>query len=59
LSTASGVTSQELAAVASELEALTDERLWAQFVAEAEEAISREHTLWRASRGLRMRQRRS
>jgi SMODS and SLOG-associating 2TM effector domain 3/SMODS and SLOG-associating 2TM effector domain 1 len=55
VATAYGVTSHELAAVASELEALADESLWAQFVAEAEEAISREHTLWRASRGLRVR----
>ncbi|MBV8929355.1 MAG: DUF4231 domain-containing protein [Mycobacteriaceae bacterium] len=52
LATAYGVTSQELAAVASELEKVTDESAWGQFVAEAEEAISREHTLWRASRGL-------
>jgi hypothetical protein len=58
LATAYGVTSQELAAVASELEALTDERVWAQFVAGAEEAISREHTLWRASRGLQLHPRR-
>jgi len=58
LSTAYGVTSQELAAVGSEVEALTDERLWPQFVAEAEEAISREHTLWRASRGIRVSPRR-
>jgi hypothetical protein len=52
LSTAYGVTSQELAAVASELEAVRDESTWAHFVAGAEEAISREHTLWRASRGV-------
>jgi hypothetical protein len=57
LSTAYSVTSQELAAVASEVEALHDEALWPQFVAEAEEAISREHTLWRASRGIRVRRR--
>lgn len=54
LSTAYSVTSQELAAVASEVEALHEEALWPQFVAEAEEAISREHTLWRASRGIRV-----
>jgi SMODS and SLOG-associating 2TM effector domain 1 len=54
LATAYGVTSQELASVASEVEALTDEQKWAHFVGQAEEAISREHTLWRASRGLRI-----
>lgn len=59
LATAYGVTSQELAAVASELEAVRDESTWAQFVAEAEEAISREHTLWRASRGVPGQRRRS
>lgn len=30
-----------------------DEQAWAEFVATAEEAISREHTMWRASRGVR------
>jgi hypothetical protein len=58
LATAYGVTSQELAAVASEIEGLTDRALWPKFVVEAEEAISREHTLWRASRGIRVRPRR-
>ncbi|WP_158090407.1 DUF4231 domain-containing protein [Mycobacterium sp. IEC1808] len=52
LATAYALTSQELAAVASELEAV-DETNWAQFVTHAEEAISREHTLWRSSRGVR------
>ena len=50
-----GVTSQELAAVASEVEALTDQALWGQLVAAAEAAISREHTLWTASRGIMVR----
>jgi hypothetical protein len=59
LATAYGVTSQELAAVASELEALSDESAWANFVAESEEAISREHTLWRASRGISVQRRRN
>lgn len=54
LSTAYAVTSQELADVVSELDALTDESLWPKFVAESEEAISREHTLWRASRGIKI-----
>jgi hypothetical protein len=52
LATAYGVTSQELAAVANAHESATDETAWASFVAEAEDAISREHTLWRASRGV-------
>ncbi|HUO39689.1 MAG TPA: SLATT domain-containing protein, partial [Mycobacterium sp.] len=52
LATAYGVTSQELAAVGSEVEMQTDETTWPQFVSTAEEAISREHTLWRASRGI-------
>lgn len=54
LATAYGVTSQELATVASEVQAAQDETIWARLVAEAEEAISREHTLWRASRGVRV-----
>jgi hypothetical protein len=58
LATAYGVTSQELAAVTSEVEALTDQALWGQLVAAAEEAISREHTLWTASRGIMVRGRR-
>jgi hypothetical protein len=58
LATAYGVTSQELAAVADELETVADESTWAHFVAGAEEAISREHTLWRASRGVRGQRRR-
>jgi hypothetical protein len=53
LATAYGVTSQELSSVASEVATLTDEALWARFVREAEQTISREHTLWRASRGVR------
>ncbi len=52
LATAYAVTSQELSAVASELQAVTDETAWAKFVSEAETAISREHTLWRVSRGI-------
>ena len=57
LATAYWVTSQELATVASEVTTLTDEGAWPQFVAKAEAAISREHTLWRASRGVRARSR--
>jgi len=55
LATAYGIASHELASVASEVVSLDDETQWPQFVAEAEEAISREHTLWRASRGIRIR----
>jgi SMODS and SLOG-associating 2TM effector domain 3/SMODS and SLOG-associating 2TM effector domain 1 len=52
LATAYGIASQELASIASELPTVDSEEHWADFVAKAEEAISREHTLWRASRGL-------
>lgn len=52
LATAYGVTAQELAAVATEWESAKSESDWPVFVGQAEEAISREHTLWRASRGL-------
>jgi hypothetical protein len=52
LATAYGIASQELAAIATELPTLNSEERWAAFVSQAEEAISREHTLWRASRGL-------
>jgi len=55
LATAYGVTTQELGSVLSELEALRNEADWPKFVGGAEEAISREHTLWRASRGIRIR----
>jgi SMODS and SLOG-associating 2TM effector domain 3/SMODS and SLOG-associating 2TM effector domain 1 len=51
LATAYGIASQELASIATELPTLNSEERWAAFVGEAEEAISREHTLWRASRG--------
>jgi SMODS and SLOG-associating 2TM effector domain 3/SMODS and SLOG-associating 2TM effector domain 1 len=57
LSTAYGVTALELASVASEGDGVVEEREWARFVGQAEEAISREHTLWRASRGIRVRPR--
>jgi hypothetical protein len=52
LATAYGIASQELASIATELTTLNSEEPWAAFVGQAEEAISREHTLWRASRGL-------
>jgi hypothetical protein len=53
LATAYGIASQELASIATELATMRSEERWAAFVGQAEEAISREHTLWRASRGLR------
>lgn len=40
----------ELAIVRSRLELVEDEAAWAGEVADAEDAISREHTMWRASR---------
>jgi protein-S-isoprenylcysteine O-methyltransferase Ste14 len=55
LARAYSVTTQELAAVRSDWEADRSEVEWAAFVDEAEEAISREHTLWRASRGVEAR----
>jgi SMODS and SLOG-associating 2TM effector domain 3/SMODS and SLOG-associating 2TM effector domain 1 len=51
LATAYGIASQELASIATELPTLNSEERWAAFVGQAEEAISREHTLLRASRG--------
>ncbi len=52
LATSYGVASQELAAITNQLETQTDEIAWPRFVASAEEAVSREHTLWRASRAV-------
>jgi len=43
----------ELASVADLVDAITDEVEWAGFVDEAENAISREHTMWRARRSER------
>jgi hypothetical protein len=54
LATAYSITSQELASISSEIDLIQDESKWAEFVGQAEEAISREHTLWRASRGVRI-----
>ncbi|MEI8413162.1 MULTISPECIES: DUF4231 domain-containing protein [unclassified Kribbella] len=41
---------QELSMVRNSLESCGDDSEWEQLVADAEEAISREHTMWRASR---------
>lgn len=40
----------ELSIVYQRLDSIVDEAAWAAEVADAEEAISREHTMWRASR---------
>ncbi len=44
------VTAQELATIKAQIASQGTEEAWAQFVKEAEQAISREHTLWKASR---------
>lgn len=44
------VAERELRDIETQAQSIVDEQEWAQFVAEAEEAISREHKLWRASR---------
>jgi hypothetical protein len=51
LATAYGITALELASVRSKIKWQENERDWGKFVNNAEEAFSREHTLWRASRG--------
>jgi protein-S-isoprenylcysteine O-methyltransferase Ste14 len=53
LAAAYAVTALELASVRSKIARQTTESDWARFVADAEEAFSREHTLWKASRGVR------
>ncbi len=45
------VASQEIAAVRDQIAGVRTEANWAEAVGRAEEPISREHTLWRASRG--------
>jgi hypothetical protein len=57
LAVAYGVTAQELASVRSTASSPMDDESWSTFVNEAEQAISREHTLWRASRTGRRRSR--
>ncbi|MDQ3940606.1 MAG: DUF4231 domain-containing protein [Actinomycetota bacterium] len=49
-SSAYSVAAQELLSIKALLEVQESETEWRRFVAESEEAISREHTLWRASR---------
>lgn len=52
LAKAYAVASHELASINSRVDAVRDEGEWKRFVDQAEEAISREHTLWRASRSI-------
>jgi hypothetical protein len=52
LSRAYSVAAQELALALSDWDKYRTEQEWSNFVDDAEEAISREHTLWRASRGV-------
>ena len=54
LATAYDITSQELVSISAELDLIETEDVWPTFVGQAEEAISREHTLWRASRGIKI-----
>ncbi|WP_182875177.1 DUF4231 domain-containing protein [Microbispora sp. H10670] len=49
LATAYAVAHHELATIASRVRLMRTEEEWASFVAGSEDAISREHTLWRAS----------
>lgn len=51
LATAYTVTAIELATVRSKITLQSNEADWSRFVSDAEEAFSREHTLWKASRG--------
>lgn len=53
LATAYAVTAIELASVRTKIRWQTNQNDWAKFVSDAEEAFSREHTLWKASRGVR------
>jgi hypothetical protein len=50
LAKAYGIAAQELATIRDLVGEQPDEESWSRFVLEAEDAISREHTLWRASR---------
>jgi SMODS and SLOG-associating 2TM effector domain 3/SMODS and SLOG-associating 2TM effector domain 1 len=49
LASAYAVASQELATIGARIDRPSTEQEWAHFVDQAEDAISREHTLWRAS----------
>lgn len=49
IASAYAVAAQELASIGTRIEWASSEAEWSHFVDQAEEAISREHTLWRAS----------
>lgn len=51
LAAAYAVAAKELAMIAERIDDARDERSWARFVADAEDAMSREHTMWRATHG--------
>jgi hypothetical protein len=51
--TAYAVTVLELASLRSKIASQQNESNWSAFVNDAEVAFSREHTLWKASRGVR------
>lgn len=50
LATAYALASSELRSIADLLHGVEKEEEWAKFIDEAEGAISREHTMWRAAR---------
>jgi SMODS and SLOG-associating 2TM effector domain 3/SMODS and SLOG-associating 2TM effector domain 1 len=50
LAEAYSVTTHELSAINDRISSPRTEEDWARFVSESEDAVSREHTLWRASR---------
>lgn len=52
IAAAYALASRELGSVHVRLLAVDDEETWADEVASAEEAVSREHTMWRASRSM-------
>ena len=52
LARAYSIASSELSSIRSLIRHQNSEEPWADFVDQSEEAISREHTLWRASRGV-------
>lgn len=51
LGEAYAVAAQELALIRAQIDRIGDEHAWAAFVTRAEQAISREHVVWRARRG--------
>lgn len=53
LASAYTVTALELGSIKSRIRYQSSESAWGKFVGDAEEAFSREHTLWKASRAVR------